>query len=152
MKTKPSGIILLCVLFSLLTQHCAKDEVTAASLIGSWKITGTLITTTNPDPNAPQPGFKAMDNWQIGLNNNIPSLTSSKGTVNGTVVGKGYHFEGQYDVYPGLVWCAFVIEVTPSVNEGELYGTEEFKYYGFNGVGQPMFLGTESWTLEGEKL
>lgn len=148
------GLILLlsAVFISCNKDDIPKDPVTANTLIGNWRVTGTLVTTTNTAPNSPQPGFQAMDYWEIRLENNVPVLKTSKGTVNGSVVGKGYHFEGQFDVAAGYVWCTFVIEVTPSVQAGKMYGTEEFKYFGLNGVGQPMFLGTESWKLDGDKL
>jgi hypothetical protein len=34
-----------------------------------------LVTTTNPDPNAPQAGFQAPDSWNVALNAGIPRLT-----------------------------------------------------------------------------
>jgi len=154
-------VIFMCTAVCLLNS-CKKDEPKKNNTIvnqplvtdlrGSWAITGTLITTTNPDPNAPQPGFQAMENWVIDVVNNVPVVTTPKGSANGSGVSNGYHFEGQYDVSPGYVWATFVTEVFPSVQYNKLYGTSETKYYGLNGVNQPMFLGTESWQLAGSKL
>ena len=148
---KTSGFLLLLLLAGLISS-CKKEENKPGTIIGTWAITGTLITTTNPDASAPQPGFQAMDVWTISQPNGVFTLESSKGTVSGTPVSnatsQGARFTGQFPIVAGYVWVDFIIE-TYARADGDLYGTEEFQYWGLYGVGQPMFLGTESWIVEG---
>lgn len=154
MKTSVLYRLIILILI-VAVASCKKDKEEEpqlqTDLPGQWAITGTLVTTTNPDPNAPQAGFQMTDTWIIGLNNGVPSLTSQEGSITGSVIGTGYHFEGQYDVLPNIVWVTFMIEVFPGVQYNQLYGTQELRYWGVNGVGQPMILGTESWKIAGSK-
>ena len=154
MKTNIHLIFAIAVVLIFTT--CKKDNTNnqpaVTDLRGVWNIIGTLVTTTNPDPNAPQPGFQAPDVWTVALNAGVPKLTTSKGSVDGTGVNTGYHFEGQVTIVPSpLVWMTFKIEIFPSVNYNQIYGTEELTYYGLDGVGNPHLLGTESWTIAGSK-
>lgn len=146
--------IIIVIIIVISISACKKDnnQPAVTDLSGNWAIIGTLVTTTNPDPNAPQAGFQAPDNWNIALNAGIPKLTTSKGSVEGSGINNGYHFEGEVTIYPSpLVWMSFKIDVFPSVNYNQIYGTEEFTYYGLDGVGNPHLLGTESWTIAGVK-
>jgi hypothetical protein len=93
-----------------------------------------------------------MDVWTISQPNGVFTLESSKGTISGTPVSNatspGARFTGQFPIVAGYVWVNFVIETYVRA-DGDLYGTEEFQYWGLNGVGQETFLGTESWIVEG---
>lgn len=144
-------LLAMVVLLVSGCQEKEEEQTPKTDLRGTWNIIGTLVTTTNPDPEAPQAGYQAPDTWVLALNNNVPNLSSGEGSVDGTLVGTGYHFEGQFDIVSGYVWVTFVIEIFPSAKYNNIYGTEEFKYWGLNGVGQTMFLGTESWKIEGTK-
>lgn len=150
---KTNILAILAIILVLLSPSCKKDKQPAVTdLTGTWGIIGTLVTTTNPDPNAPQAGFQAPDVWTVALNAGVPKLTTNKGSVDGSGVNNGYHFEGEVVIYPSpLVWMTFKIEFFPSVVYNQIYGTEEFTYFGLDGVGNPHLLGTESWTIAGVK-
>ena len=144
---------MLILLISLIFSCSNYSTITAnVDLTGKYNITGTLVTTTNRDPNAPQAGFKTIDIWSIWVTNNVPALKTKDGTMQGVFFNNAYHYEGQVTIYPNpRVWMIYKIDIYPSANEGEIYGTETLTYFGNDGIGNPHMLGTESWTLAGIK-
>ena len=147
--------LLLLGIVLFMQSSCKKDaannQPAVTNLSGTWGIVGTLVTTNNQAAGAPQPGFQAVDSWVVSLNGTVPVLTTSKGTVNGSGVGNGYHFEGMVTILAGVAYMTFIIEIFPSVEYNHIYGTEQFNYFGIDGLGTPHPTGSESWTVAGIK-
>ena len=123
------------------------------SLIGTWGIVGTLVTSSaeNPyDPNAPKPGQQMTDTWTIATGATGLDLTTPKGTVPGEATSGGAHFSVQF-LWEAGVWITVTIDVMQST-ASTIKGTEEIVYTGTNSVtGEPVPLGREAWTFEGTR-
>lgn len=152
-----SGLALVLVLLAACDQggdgNGQGNGDGAVSLVGTWAIVGTLVTSSaeNPyDPLAPKPGQKMTDTWTIVKSAAGLDLTTPKGTIPGEPVAGGAHFYVSFEWESG-VWITVTIDCTQNTAT-RMVGTEEIVYTGTNAVtGAPIPLGREAWTFEGTK-
>jgi len=130
---------------------------TPDTFIGSWTVVGTLVANSAgdvPGNESIQPGYQAMDVWdieedggQLLLTTHGNGQTLPGGLDNGIAVFDRT-WEDSLSVPGYIIYTAAHIELL--LEEGGFIGTEEITYSSYIEItGTTTPLGIESWQLEG---
>ncbi len=149
---KLSLLLMLAPIAGLLI--CGISLGAPQDIVGTWNIVAELVVQPSEDPYAPKPGTIQQDTWAITESDNVPILTSNKGSCSGQYSSTGAVFEFTVPIVTlpsSYTYCLTHIECFVD-SPASMYGTLENHYRTYNYLtGATIETGLEAWKFRAAK-